>query len=125
MIRRPPGSTRPDTLFPYTTLFRSTPSPLPRTCWRLHIWRRSAPASSPARDRFRPLPAFSLHHAECGRRRGLSSATRQGEASFAVAETVFEAPQLRAIGLDGEMEASRIGKAIGLLSQIGRAHVLT
>src|SRR3546814_3223059 len=23
MIRRPPGSTRPDTLFPYTTLFRS------------------------------------------------------------------------------------------------------
>src|SRR3546814_3906304 len=23
MIRRPPGTTRPDTLFPYTTLFRS------------------------------------------------------------------------------------------------------
>src|SRR3546814_1713492 len=28
MIRRPPRSTRTDTLFPYTTLFRS----LPRTC---------------------------------------------------------------------------------------------
>src|SRR3546814_1155274 len=26
MIRRPPRSTRPDTLFPYTTLFRSTES---------------------------------------------------------------------------------------------------
>src|SRR3546814_10387651 len=26
MIRRPPGSTRTDTLFPYTTLFRSKPS---------------------------------------------------------------------------------------------------
>src|SRR3546814_10734335 len=26
MLRRPPGSTRPATLFPYTTLFRSTPS---------------------------------------------------------------------------------------------------
>src|SRR3546814_13028768 len=25
MIRRPPGSTRTDTLFPYTTLFRSQP----------------------------------------------------------------------------------------------------
>src|SRR3546814_12562330 len=25
MIRRPPRSTRPDTLFPYTTLFRSDP----------------------------------------------------------------------------------------------------
>src|SRR3546814_1879252 len=31
MIRRPPRSTRTDTLFPYTTLFRSTltPTPLP------------------------------------------------------------------------------------------------
>src|SRR3546814_9396046 len=27
MIRRPPRSTRPDTLFPYTTLFRSGPRP--------------------------------------------------------------------------------------------------
>src|SRR3546814_12934788 len=27
MIRRPPRSTRTDTLFPYTTLFRSTPGP--------------------------------------------------------------------------------------------------
>src|SRR3546814_6291263 len=27
MIRRPPISTRTDTLFPYTTLFRSTPAP--------------------------------------------------------------------------------------------------
>src|SRR3546814_2073452 len=29
MIRRPPRSTRTDTLFPYTTLFRSAPSPRP------------------------------------------------------------------------------------------------
>src|SRR3546814_11603381 len=28
MIRRPPRSTRTDTLFPYTTLFRSRPDPL-------------------------------------------------------------------------------------------------
>src|SRR3546814_15446484 len=27
MIRRPPRSTRTDTLFPYTTLFRSAPAP--------------------------------------------------------------------------------------------------
>src|SRR3546814_7682417 len=27
MIRRPPRSTRTDTLFPYTTLFRSVPDP--------------------------------------------------------------------------------------------------
>src|SRR3546814_4765248 len=29
MIRRPPRSTRTDTLFPYTTLFRSLPRPFP------------------------------------------------------------------------------------------------
>src|SRR3546814_15297503 len=35
MIRRPPRSTRTDTLFPYTTLFRSARSPIPRTRnWR-------------------------------------------------------------------------------------------
>src|SRR3546814_11069230 len=32
MIRRPPGSTRPDTLFPYTTLFRSPDFPEARVC---------------------------------------------------------------------------------------------
>src|SRR3546814_2633417 len=32
MIRRPPRSTRTDTLFPYTTLFRSLDSAPDRTC---------------------------------------------------------------------------------------------
>src|SRR3546814_7924543 len=31
MIRRPPRSTRTDTLFPYTTLFRSPPALTPRS----------------------------------------------------------------------------------------------
>src|SRR3546814_18187941 len=30
MIRRPPRSTRTDTLFPYTTLFRSVVAPVPK-----------------------------------------------------------------------------------------------
>src|SRR3546814_16932768 len=30
MLRRPPRSTRTDTLFPYTTLFRSPEAPFPR-----------------------------------------------------------------------------------------------
>src|SRR3546814_5145819 len=34
MIRRPPRSTRTDTLFPYTTLFRSTDTRLPRDAAR-------------------------------------------------------------------------------------------
>src|SRR3546814_3898756 len=33
MIRRPPRSTRTDTLFPYTTLFRSVPEPLEITAY--------------------------------------------------------------------------------------------
>src|SRR3546814_18084714 len=32
MIRRPPRSTRTDTLFPYTTLFRSIRSPISSSC---------------------------------------------------------------------------------------------
>src|SRR3546814_7086408 len=48
MIRRPPRSTRTDTLFPYTTLFRSRPRPGP-----LAECRRP-----PDRGRFRPRAAF-------------------------------------------------------------------
>src|SRR3546814_8223688 len=55
MILRPPRSTRPDTLFPYTTLFRS---PLP-----LH-WLRADRAGGAAR--LRPRPARRCFH----RRRG-------------------------------------------------------
>src|SRR3546814_9869731 len=32
MIRRPPRSTRTDTLFPYTTLFLSAPAPISSRC---------------------------------------------------------------------------------------------
>src|SRR3546814_19826633 len=39
MIRRPPRSTRTDTLFPYTTLFRAIPWP---ACRRFHAHERSA-----------------------------------------------------------------------------------
>src|SRR3546814_18949052 len=50
MIRRPPRSTRTDTLFPYTTLFRSAAtcagscrrSTRRRRCWKNSAWRRSA-----------------------------------------------------------------------------------
>src|SRR3546814_12387042 len=50
MIRRPPRSTRTDTLFPYTTLFRSVPG---RTTGTLHldgrhnISKRSIPFEAP------------------------------------------------------------------------------
>src|SRR3546814_16489093 len=39
MIRRPPISTRPDTLFPYTTLFRSPVPETRRRKWMLRLSR--------------------------------------------------------------------------------------
>src|SRR3546814_18871588 len=57
MVRRPPRSTRTDTLFPYTTLFRSGPAPAHRArsqaaaclAWRSPRTRPSRPAGSPAK----------------------------------------------------------------------------
>src|SRR3546814_9262319 len=50
MIRRPPRSTRTDTLFPYTTLFRSRTGPGDRTA---RTGRTAAAAGAAARDRRR------------------------------------------------------------------------
>src|SRR3546814_5291218 len=64
MIRRPPRSTRTDTLFPYTTLFRSARrplrhagdrlSPLPPGRWRSDdgrcLWQADRPARHLLRD---------------------------------------------------------------------------
>src|SRR3546814_5982012 len=51
MIRRPPRSTRTDTLFPYTTLFRSMQVPgisrLVRGAVALSSWRRAARLALP------------------------------------------------------------------------------
>src|SRR3546814_10023036 len=49
MIRRPPRSTRTDTLFPYTTLFRSRASPADNRC------ARSAENSDRGRARIRSV----------------------------------------------------------------------
>src|SRR3546814_2136624 len=49
MIRRPPRSTRTDTLFPYTTLFRSATC----TSGNQHATTRSRDASPPGRPRRR------------------------------------------------------------------------
>src|SRR3546814_5492132 len=55
MIRRPPRSTRTDTLFPYTTLFRSTTFPVGS------IWMKSASSIDPSSLASQPvgLPALS------------------------------------------------------------------
>src|SRR3546814_6615827 len=70
MIRRPPRSTRTDTLFPYTTLFRSVPHriPVPRV-GDPAIARPSAAALS-RRARRGGRPAGDLPHRRHRRRQG-------------------------------------------------------
>src|SRR3546814_6715352 len=73
MIRRPPGSTRTDTLLPYPTLFRSPRRPAPQSRLRLRdaappVRRRAAPGVRPHRRRHhqRAVRTERLHE---GRRR--------------------------------------------------------
>src|SRR3546814_18037484 len=47
MIRRPPRSTRTDTLFPYTTLFRSDGTDRARMARRVPVARHLVPADLP------------------------------------------------------------------------------
>src|SRR3546814_17529692 len=54
MIRRPPRSTRTDTLFPYTTLFRSSRAPPPARC--RHPAAPAASCSTPCLILQPPLP---------------------------------------------------------------------
>src|SRR3546814_15496420 len=54
MIRRPPGSTRTDTLFPYTTLFRSGEAFIERQP------RRRLDAGEVGVRRLEPAPAFRV-----------------------------------------------------------------
>src|SRR3546814_6711024 len=46
MIRRPPVSTRPYTLLPYPTLFRSPARPAPLTAWYEEATRARSPNSA-------------------------------------------------------------------------------
>src|SRR3546814_5256005 len=89
MIRRPPRSTRTDTLFPYTTLFRSSPDPSrKREGRRKEQPSRLPPAVNrhqPAHDRLdlhRAEPRIADHLRECGHRR--KAADRFNQIAIAV-----------------------------------------
>src|SRR3546814_5124494 len=85
MIRRPPRSTRTDTLFPYTTLFRSsctTPTPPLK---RRGFIDAIAPSPLPLQPNpLRPRRAFRArsagqHHGKCYRHRVAMGRRGQGE----------------------------------------------
>src|SRR3546814_7367226 len=73
MIRRPPRSTRTDTLFPYTTLFRSFPEPS-------RVARSLRHAAAPARrPRARCRTGGPLGRPQAGGRRRVESFRRSEE----------------------------------------------
>src|SRR3546814_15182831 len=72
MIRRPPRSTRTDTLFPYTTLFRSN---------------EVASTRSPIRHRWRRHPVPRLPHA--GARRRSEEHTSELQSLMRISYAVF------------------------------------
>src|SRR3546814_12102595 len=80
MIRRPPRSTRTDTLFPYTTLFRSgrasISSRLPRTAWN---WQQGLAVAVIVGDVERSGPDRRIRSCDVKRR---------GEARVAIPERV-------------------------------------
>src|SRR3546814_15871710 len=62
MIRRPPRSTRTDTLFPYTTLFRSIPARVGRKKITPKLYNNSGLATSIGKLIFRKVnPNLALH----------------------------------------------------------------
>src|SRR3546814_14322470 len=96
MIRRPPRSTRTDTLFPYTTLFRSHAASL-RPGMPVHVDELGVgtPLPQPA-QLHRPQRRFGIRQHEAPRRNGRSDLVEQfGNATIgALVQPVVRAMKL-------------------------------
>src|SRR3546814_3969064 len=124
MIRRPPRSTRTDTLFPYTTLFRSCPcvtrdanlfhaSPFNRRCCRSRAMNRKNILLASLAACTLGLFAWANAH---------SSPAQQEY--FAVNSSGVREAALRG-AIDPLFEEASMGETRALLVKLGRAHVRT
>src|SRR3546814_3710974 len=114
MIRRPPRSTRTDTLFPYTTLFRSTARAWLAAGARRRVPRLRAAVPGPVRARPRTrhrLPVRQPEHGRCLLRG--AQGTRPASAADPPREVRFVQVVTARAGI-----AALVGDA-----KIGRAHV--
>src|SRR3546814_6801183 len=98
MIRRPPRSTRTDTLFPYTTLFRSWESAPPQA---------SPAGRSPRRPRVRSSDVARPHAARCAIRRRERSRAHLSEHALWDDDNISRLQR-------------HVGARVSLLEQIGR-----
>src|SRR3546814_1954001 len=125
MIRRPPRSTRTDTLFPYTTLFRSRAVAAQHA--RMHVADQAAESADVAGEH--------LHRVE----RALLDGTERFRAGFEriarpFVEAVFTAPEividaalhLRVVAIDGCTQRCRVDAAVcrqRFVGELGRTTV--
>src|SRR3546814_9099611 len=86
LIRRPPRSTRTDTLFPYTPLFRSTQSRLPGVLRRGNLFRLR-PAEEGVRPRRADQPGRGVSLRHPAPRTQLAGAAGGGDARTAARQS--------------------------------------
>src|SRR3546814_7026087 len=132
MIRRPPRSTRTDTLFPYTTLFRSIPGTKGLSLYIVPKFLVNPDGSLGARNDAKPI---SLEH-KLGIHASPTCVMAYGDSEGAVAYLVGEENRgieymfimmnnaRLAVGLQGLAIAERAyQQAVDYARSIGRAHV--
>src|SRR3546814_1885321 len=120
MIRRPPRSTRTDTLFPYTTLFRSLVVEIQSTPLRRH-GRQHLAALTAGLD---PYPDTAITNIEHGKNANDQKQTPQVNCVLAGTARNLEYAGLDVIeSLERHENRRRVIGQIGQSQQIGRAHV--
>src|SRR3546814_4016259 len=105
MIRRPPRSTRTDTLFPYTTLFRSEAQPAERKAIERRIALAHQFTAALGRRIERDRGGAGLVLAEPG-----------------AADRAFAIDRTRR-GVDEMLDVARMARRLEHREKIGRAHV--
>src|SRR3546814_7261296 len=121
MIRRPPRSTRTDTLFPYTTLFRSHSTKL-HNAWKNH--GSSGAVQHPRSGAVRPGSGMQsgengvgMLARQCGEKAGKGiAAARAARQRYSDVADEGRRPSVQ--------QQQAIGEAGRLAHEIGRAHVL-
>src|SRR3546814_478181 len=107
MIRRPPRSTRTDTLFPYTTLFRSLPDPTFHPTLRIQSSNSSARSTVMAKGKFeRTKPHVNvgtIGHVDHGKTTLTAALTKIGAerfgGEFKAYDQIDMAPEEKARGI--------------------------
>src|SRR3546814_16936472 len=120
MIRRPPRSTRTDTLFPYTTLFRSPGSPFtfPKSLWAVYDSLLAATGNDPdaivldffAGSGTTGHAVMELNKDTGGNRRFILAQLPEPVDGNKKFPTIFEVTKARIKAAGKRSEKSRVGK---------------